>query len=163
MQIKIFIHEGYKSEYDPSGRFYYKDFDPKGNPHLLDALFTGCTLPYAVHSINAYTPEIEEDIKTIVKLTPQSIHCILGRLRCRNEVPPLGAACANPNIPIDIIKFLLEKGADPNATWKLNGERIRIIDDLYTDFHGTKDEDYAESMQRVKQIEELFKKYGLKD
>lgn len=127
-----------------------RQFDPKGNPQLLDALFTGCELPYAKSTFNDYTPEIEKDIKDIVKLTPQSLNCILGTLRCRTEVPPLVAACVNVNIPLHIVEFLLQQGANPNATLKLNGYRIHILADLKNNL----------DVQRFSAIKELFNKYN---
>lgn len=121
----------YNSDYEKPGynSKTKKEFDPKGNPQLLDALFTGCEL-FAKSTFRTYTSEIEEDIKKIVELTPQSMNCILGTLRCIDEVPPLAAACFNTNIPIHIIEFLLKKGANPNATLKINNHAVRILSEL---------------------------------
>ena len=103
----------YNDDYEPEKipLFVSDDMEkkfPGGNPQLLDALFTG--YDYAKHSFSAYTPKIEEDIKQIVKLTPQSLNCILGVLRCRDYLPPLAAACWNKNIPVHMVEFLLKKG-----------------------------------------------------
>jgi hypothetical protein len=143
----------YQGEYENPGKDWHtgREFDPKGNPQLLDALFTGCTLPFAGSTFNTFNQEIEDDIKEIVKLTPQSVNCILGRLRCRDEVTPLVAASINPNIPVHIVELLLESGANPNATIKLNGYPIHILKDL---------KDNLDS-ERFSKIEELFKKYGV--
>lgn len=100
------------------------------NPQLYDMLCTGLRLPYAKASFNVYNQEIEQDIKTILKLTPQSIHCRLGMLRCRNQVLPLSVACMNEHIPITIIQLLLQSGAHLHDTILLNGYPITIIDDL---------------------------------
>ncbi|NGX51903.1 MAG: hypothetical protein KR126chlam5_00192 [Candidatus Anoxychlamydiales bacterium] len=140
----------YQSDYEDSLEGYWKDrnIDYKGNPQLLDALFTGCNFPFADSTFETYTPEIGEDIKEIIRLTPQSMDCIIGRLRCRDEVPPLHAACGNKNIPIHIIEFLLEQGANFKATLKLNNHPISILSDL-------------EHLDRVRflAIKELFAKY----
>jgi hypothetical protein len=105
-----------------------RNFDPKANPQLLDALSTGH--PFAASTFRTYNPEIEQDIKDIVKLTPQSMNCTLGTLRCRTHVPPLAIACYNVNIPLHIVEFLLKQGADRNATLKFNGYPVSIFTDL---------------------------------
>ena len=124
--------------------------DWKGNPQLLDALFTGCSLLFAESTFKTYTPEIEQDIKDIIKLTPQSMNCILGTLRCRDDIPPLAAACFNVNIPLDIVEFLLQQGANPNATLKFNGHPISILADLEVNLDA----------ERFEAIQTLFNKYG---
>ncbi len=128
-----------------------REFDPKGNPQLLDALFTGCRLPFARSTYGTYSQEIEKDIIDIVRLTPQSLHCRLGTLRCRDEVPPLLAACINLNIPVHIVEFLFKNGANPNATVQLCCEPKPIIEDLKKNINA----------DRFSKISELFKKYGL--
>lgn len=126
---------------------------PKGNPQLLDALFTGCRFPFAESTFEAYTPEIEQDIKDIVKLTPQSMNCILGTLRCRYFVPPLAVACVNVNIPLHIVEFLLQQGANPKATLELNNCPISILADLRDDLNEV-------DPQRFAAIKTLFIKYS---
>lgn len=112
-------------ENPPIDNFTNQAIDPRGNPQLLDALFTG----YMKHHPD-YTPESEKDIKDLVKLTPQSLHCILGSLRCREEVTPLYMACLNVKIPLHIVEFLLQNGADPNATLLVTTRRTSILTDL---------------------------------
>lgn len=128
-----------------------KGLHPKGNPQLLDALFTGCNLPYSRSTFNTYNDEIENDIREIVSLMPQSLHCILGALRCRDDVPPLLAAVANKNIPLHIIEFLLQQGANPNATVKINGIPVKIFKDLET---------IIEDKDRLAALQNLFIKSG---
>lgn len=130
----------------------YLSYEPKGNPMLLDALFTGCQLPYARSTFDEYTNEIEKDIKDIVKLNPQSINCNIGELRCRTNVTPLMAACVNPNISINIIELLLENGADPKAKISVDNEDQCFLEDL--------NENSTLENERLSQIIELFKKYG---
>jgi len=110
-----------------------KENDPDAYPQLLDALFTECKLPYASSTYSTYTHEIENDIKKIVRLVPSSIHCRVGRLRCRYKVPPLLAACVNQKVPLHIIQFLLRHGARPEATlcyW--SGFEVTIQRDIAT-------------------------------
>jgi hypothetical protein len=126
-----------------------RDGFPGGNPQLLDALFTGYKLPFSYSRFDEYHQEIEHDIKEIVVLTPQSMTCTIGTLRCRAYVPPLAAACINENIPLHIVEFLLEKGANPNATYDLNGQPIDILSDLKKNI----------PTERFGAIELLFNKY----
>jgi hypothetical protein len=123
-----------------------------GGDELLDALFTGCNLPFARSTFTGYTASTEQDIKFIVEYIPHSIKCTKGQLRCREYVTPLAAACMNINIPMHIIECLLQNGADPNGMYKLNGRYIKIIDD----FKNT----IAES--RYNEVYNLFVRYGLK-
>jgi hypothetical protein len=148
-------YDMYNAEYENPGKDWStgngsREVDPKGNPQLLNALFTGCRLPCAQKKFEVYTPEIEQDIKDIVQLTPQSMNCILGTLRCRTEVPPLAVACFNDNIPLHIVEFLLQRGANPNATLRVNGTSINILADLENNL----------SAQRFKAIQALFNRYG---
>lgn len=124
---------------------------PGGNPQLLDALFTGFDKNFR-GTFETYSPEIEEDIKEIVKLTPQSLKCALGELRNRKFVTPLIIACFNENIPIHIVELLLEKGANPNTSYEVD----------YTQTHMLKDvKKLLENPERFAAIEALFKKYGV--
>lgn len=143
----------YNSYYENPGKNYFteKDYDPLGNPQLLDMLYTGCTLPYAKSTFNTYNISIENDIKEIIKLTPKSIFCNLGALRCRDEVTPLEIACCNTNIPIHIIEYLFQNGANVNETIKFNGYPCKIFYDL--DIVGL---DFV----RKESIKALFVKYG---
>ncbi len=74
-----------------------KRLEPQGNPQLLDALSTGLYDPHSqwgtLSSFNEYTQEIENDIKDIVRLTPQSLKCNIGLLpsewaRYYDRLPP---------------------------------------------------------------------------
>jgi len=149
----IMKYSAYNSDYENPGTNWDTGgkINPGGNPQLYDALLTGCTLPYAKHSFADYSTQIEEDIKTIVKLTPQSMNFILGKLRCRDEVLPIVAACMNKNIPTSIVEFLLKSGANPKATIKVDGRPVKIIKDLKANI----------SDERYKIIFNLFKQYGM--
>lgn len=110
-----------------------------GNPQLLDA-------------VSSKSPVID-DIKSIVTLTPQSLDCTMGAMRCRDQVPPLFKACCNDRIPIEIIEFLLESGANPFACLSLNNEMTPIFLDIET----------VEILdkQRKDAIYKVFAKYGI--
>jgi len=142
-------YNAYQDEYEDCWGWRSR-FNARGNPQLYDALLTGCKLPLAKSSFENFNEEIESDIKEIVRLTPQSLHCIIGTLRCRYEVTPLAAACHNGNIPIHIVEFLLKNGANPNDTIRLNAYPISILIDLLENI----------SEKRFSEIEELFFKYG---
>lgn len=123
-----------------------------GNPQLLDALFTGCDLPFARNqsSFHEYNDQVEQDIIKMIQLMPQSIHCNIGELRCRSRVTPLLVACLNTNIPIKIIDLLLKNGANPQGTLMFNGtQEISIDIDLRNELSNT----------RYEEIQALFKKY----
>jgi len=146
---------------------YLKAYHPARRPELLDALFTGCNLPGAQHSIDKYTPEVEKDIKDIVRLIPDSIHCRLGELRLRHEVSALGAACMNPNIPIHMIEWLLQHGANPNETWselqEPSSTHVRIVDSLKYDtawFRPDNNHTFFYLSDRNDDLLYLFARYG---
>lgn len=129
-------------------KYHTYNYNQNEFPQLLDAVFTGCTLPYSDHSINEYSPQVEEDIIEIIKLMPSSINCAIGTLRCRDEVTVLAAACMNFIIPENIIQLLLEKGADPLKQYYLNNRKISILGDL--NLQMMDGEDYSRKRDIVK-------------
>ncbi len=141
---------------------YNRDYEQYGeedgdvNPHLLDAVLTGWNLPFGDHSIQEYTQETENDIKDIVRLTPQSLNCKHGYTRMCQKVTPLFAACLNYKYhaprPLSIIEFLLKSGADMNAKIDSGkyGSAISIARMIKSDEFDT---------DRGHAIRELFKKY----
>ncbi len=140
----------YKNEYNES-----KNLTPEARPELLDALFTGCNLPFAKSSLNKYDEKVEEDIEDIIRLFPDSIDCNLGKLRCKKNITPLIAACVNRMIPVYIIEYLLEKGADPDTVVESDTDQhpsTPIIKDLKSNI-GSGD------VKRVSELENLFEKY----
>lgn len=100
------------------------------SPILVDALSTGCRLPYAKSTFDSYTSDIEMDIKEMIVLMPETLKSRTGQLRCRSRVPPLVMACANDNIPVRMVRFLLNNGADPKQRYKFNNGDITIDQDL---------------------------------
>lgn len=140
-------------------RRFLVQFDPSIKPHLLDALFTGCNLPYAGHSQSQYTEEVESDIKGIVQLMPENLNYGFGSLRLRSHVPPLGAAVINENIPISLIEWLFQNGANPNASWGCvnnSSKDIRIINCLKHDYSWLSEFSFS----RRQALIELFERYG---
>lgn len=123
-----------------------------GNPVLLDALLTGYNQRRAPCSVDAYSIAVEEDIKKIVRLNPSSLASNMGFLYARHGVTPLIAACFNQNVPLSVIEFLLQQGADANV--KYSGPHGR----------GTFLEDTQSGLlpERINGIRELFLKYGYK-
>lgn len=129
-----------------------KDRNAVENPQLYDALSAG--YKYGWYStFEEYTPQIEEDIKEIVKLMPQSLNCSSGKFRGLKNVTPLFMACVNRDVPLHIIKFLLKNGADSDAQINEGVYNWSILDFImyYSYFYGQK---------RCIDVEKLFKKYG---
>lgn len=131
---------------------------PGGPPQLLDALFSGCPLPLARFTKEKYTPQVEEDIKLILEVMPDSLNCTMGQLRLVDNVTPLAAACYNGNIPIHIIELLLKKGA--NMTLKVNNSHIKLIDLLKGDINPKRFEQIKELFEKQELIRETVKKYA---
>ncbi len=126
--------------------------DPKGPPQLLDALFSGSR--FTLGTLNFYNEIVERDIKDIILYMPESMNCVMGELRCRMSVTPLVAAIVNPNIPIHIIEFMFEHGADANGTLEFNGYEVKIYHDLGN---------FGLYPSRIEKIQALFVKYGYVD
>ena len=130
---------------------------PQGNPQLVDALSTGLgwVSEDLIHCFDQYTKEIENDIKEIVRLTPQSLKCNIGYLPDRyyyERLSPLAVACYNDKIPVHIIKYLLESGANPYQRYWNGSNDIPIIHGF--EFDGS-------TSERDMAIRELFKEYAL--
>lgn len=97
---------------------------------LYDALLSGCSLPFARSTMKHFTEEVERDIRDILAQDPDALLYAGGELRCRNGVTPLAAACFNPNVPLRVVKLLLNHGASPATTIRLNGCEQLLLDDL---------------------------------
>jgi len=144
-----------------TGLITHKLIDPKGNPQLLDALFTGLDRPGAWSTFDVYDSTIEGDIIDILKFTPRSQNCILGRLRLLANVIPLAAACFNTKIPVRIIEKLLQNEEDANSTIiRIHSSvplQVPLLDvwcSNYNTLSNSKDKD------RANQIIALFYKRG---
>ena len=119
---------------------------------LLDACSTSKNANLCYHSRIKYDQDVENDIKEIVRQCPKTIHCNIGTTKQKSGITPLAAACYNKNIPIHMLEFLLENGADSNVLIKVDGIDTPLIDDLAI---------YLKiNPKRYIQIEELFLLYG---
>lgn len=125
--------------------------DYTSQPQLYDALLSGFDLP-AGHSFKEYTPEIEEDIKKIVALIPESVNYNLGDMGCTKFVNSLFVACANRNVPIYIVELLIKNKADLNSMVLCQEKPTKIFDILLE----------LTLPERFEQIKILFEKYGYK-
>lgn len=130
-----------KSSYKCDHHFYRHSM-------LYDALMTDCDLPYADSTFETFTNEIYDDIKLMIKYYPESINFKDGSLRCRNEVTPLFASCINHNIPLDIIRLLIDNGADKNHQILVNGYKTDYLIDLEDNI----------SSYRLSKIKKIFNK-----
>lgn len=150
----------YKEDYERPYHHWVtcKEVDRRGNPQLLDALVSGSN--WAPRStFNEFTQDIENDIKEIITTMPLSINCILGSISRSVEFPPLFAACINPKMPIYMIEFLIQQGANPKATLQEKSvagyigysRSVSILDHIRV---------YKLDDERLQAIRELFKKYG---
>lgn len=144
-------YKKYNSEYEDNIHWRTKQLtDYGGNPQLWDALCSSCMLPYAYSTFNYFNEETTTDITDLLVLTPESIKCTIGYLRCRSNVHPLVMACLNPVIPINIVELLLIHGADINQTYLINGQETNILEDIsITDVYSN----------RYNEIVKLFEKY----
>jgi hypothetical protein len=125
-----------------------------GNPQLLDALSSGANPDHiGNYSLSNFDPSVIADIKEIVALTPQSLDCPLGIGQLFSKVPPLFMACANDRIPLSVIAFLLEKGANACDCLSYGTRTIPIFSAI------AKLEDI--DFERKKEIYKLFANYGV--
>jgi hypothetical protein len=106
--------------------------NPARSSILLDALFTGCDLPYASHTFRDWSKEIEDDIKRTIQLIPETLNNDTGVLRCRCYITPFAAACYNTNIPLHIIEYMLSIQPNIiNAKICLNGKYYYVLEDNF--------------------------------
>jgi len=137
---------------------YYEDFcernkskdDYEQAPVLLDILLSGCALPFAMSTFPRFTEAMEEDVKTILRIAPNTLKTTYGQLRCRQNISPLDAACVNTAVPFSVIQTLMDHGADLNHKISLNGYPVHIIYDLPDNY-------------RKKVITKMFRKNGFID
>ena len=97
---------------------------------LIDMLCTECSLPFALSSHSIFTDDIFNDIKEIIRIVPQSLQSQYGQLRCRYKLSPLDIACHNVNIPLNVIEYILDKGANMYYLYEVNGYKTHILDDI---------------------------------
>ena len=114
----------------------YKNNEPISSI-LIDLLCTGSYLPYACSSHTVFTNDTFEDLKEIIRIAPQSLKSNYGQLRCRYYLSPLDIACHNINIPIYVIKYILDQCADMYHYYDLNGYKTHILEDCIENIRDT--------------------------
>lgn len=127
--------------------------DYEGHPVLLDMMTSGLHLPFIKPSFSYLRngdDHILEEVKEIIYLFPDSIHCNIGHARCRSMLTPLYFASLNDVIPIEVVEILLKSGSDKNKKIQINSHDVSILDDTGM---GT-------STRRIKELEELFANFN---
>lgn len=123
--------------------------DYHGNPVLLDLMTTGLELPFIKPTRKYWRDEYADDVREIIRLFPDSVHCDMGYARCRSNLTPLYFASLNNDIPIEVVEILLQNGANPNHEIDINCGKVPILADWGL-------ETYA---FRLNDVHDLFKKY----
>ena len=100
------------------------------NSILIDLLCTECSLPYALSTHYIFTNDTFNDLKEIIRIVPESLTTTYGQLRCRYNLSPLDMACQNLNIPLFVIEYILDKGADMYHLYQVNGCKTHILEDI---------------------------------
>lgn len=103
----------------------------RGFPILIDILSSGINhLPLIRKSLNYIDDMTLNDIVLCLTYFPDSVNSNYGGLRCRTFVGPFYFACLNENIPVSILKLLIEKGCCVDETLLVNGDEIKSLEDL---------------------------------
>lgn len=105
-----------------------KTYPIKPKRFIYTLLGSECNLPFIPNYFEY--KKIEYDLKQIIELFPNLIHYSKGEMRCRRDISCLTLACFNENVSVDIIKLLIENGADVNHKILVNYEKTSIIDDI---------------------------------
>jgi len=94
--------------------------------------------------------EIENEIKKIIEIMPNSIHSKMGKdsTSSRSALSPLAYACVEPWIPRTVVELFLTKGANPHI---LYFKHHRIIC-LHQDFREEKREKEIEKLDGLQSI-----------
>ena len=100
------------------------------NPILCDILFSGLNIPYSSSTFDSFNDDVARDILTVLEYIPNSLHSTYCHLRCRTRVTPLYIACLNEQIPLFVVKLLLNRGANKDHRIHLNGCLIGILTDI---------------------------------
>lgn len=104
---------------------------PDVPPVLLDMLFSGCTLPCALSLQSRFTDATARDVEAILRVLPPCVHSDRGMLRCRTHITPLYVAIVNEQVPLAIVRRLLEAGADPTSKIRVDNRPVGIMEDIY--------------------------------
>ena len=120
-------------------------------PLLIDACFSGCALPGAYSSKRIFDESVFADIRDIIEFVPCALKSSFGQMRCRTRVTPLHAAIFNEAMPIELVSYLLEYGANPADKIYINGDPHHVSEDIYGNIH----------MKRIEAVLNLFKAHSL--
>lgn len=120
-----------QKEYHDSIHFVSKNNDHRYHIHpiLLDIFFSGVKLPFATSTLDTYDEQCTHDAAALLLHDRTLSDSTFGRLRCRDKVTPLYAACINPSVPLWIVQQLL-RVSDGNHSILVNGNLTHILNDL---------------------------------
>ena len=118
-------------------------------PTMIDALFSGCYLPYASSTKSVFDEHVIKDVEKMIKLIPCCLSSSYGQLRCRTNVTPLMASIFNTCVPLSVIDLLLKNGADKHSKIWIDTTPYNMLDDLYSN----------ETFTRYSDIKNIFDKY----
>lgn len=125
----------------------------KGSPQLFTALSIGHHLFDSNYRYNIYTSKLEQDIKEIVELIPESLNFLFGDSHVDScFLTPLAMACMNVKIPLYMIEFLLQRGASVHVPCKGAKKMVFFINHLGW---GSLD------IKRLEAIEKIFVKFEI--
>lgn len=113
--------------------YYYEYWYERVEPLrwiLIDLLCTECDLPFALSSHSVFTDITFNDLKEIIHIAPESLKTEYGQLRCRDKLSPLDMACHNIYIPLKVIEYLLDNGANMYHLYEVNGYKTHVLDDI---------------------------------
>jgi hypothetical protein len=100
----------------------------KENP-FWNALSSGCDdVPYAIN--RKVTQETVRDVKDMIELIPGSLECNQGRIRIRDSLTPLYIAIYNEDVPLSLVKHMIQRGANWNAKLGFNYLAAPMLPDL---------------------------------
>lgn len=97
---------------------------------LLDMLSTGMVVPFVKFSRPVFSEDIKRNIICMIRRFPEAMNH-MTYLRCRDNVPMIAIACINENIPVDVIRLMMQHGADINKPYRANSDTITVLNDLH--------------------------------
>jgi len=149
------FNDDYRDSYSCLRRFHEDHemalISDYGNPQLVDAIATGIPYPGFTRSLTQFSSVVLDDIKDIMTLTPQSLHCPIGISRCFHNSQPLFFACINENIPLEIIEFLIVTGLNTDQRFPVQEQMAGAMKSFA---------DGNVQPLRANAITELFAKHG---
>ena len=130
-------------------------------PYLVDALSSNSRTTFSTYE--NFTEKTERDVKDMIDLIPNAL-ITKGRLpyQFRYQISPLSAACFNPQVPLSLIEYMLQKDADPNEPFIHTAVNLSISTvydlELSLKFEGADRNDLI--YQRNVSLLILLEKYG---